>query len=86
VIPKSKEMLTIERAAGKPIDEVLIETFARAGSISDTAKALGIRPQTCARWIGWCSLRVVITQRLERTLLPPTDEVEVVRGTPPVVE
>jgi hypothetical protein len=48
---KTKKMIETEKRLGKPLEEVLPETYERLGSLETTGKALAINPNTLYDWL-----------------------------------
>lgn len=48
---KTKRMLRVEERLGKPLEQVIPETFNRTGSMLDTAEELEIPLNTLYRWV-----------------------------------
>lgn len=55
---KTPKMIEIEKRENKPIEDILIETFNREGSVTGAAASLGVNKGTVSLWIRLLRLRI----------------------------
>ena len=62
---KSRRMLALERASGKPIETLIVQAYAQTGSMRGAARSLGISVATFWHWLDRLDieLRVIAVPR-----------------------